>query len=259
MQTADLVEGAFYAFREKRTPGTPLLKVKLLAKVGRKGHVRIRYETGPHPGLEEYVATRQLVVPWVQQKAFLRDEERYERIRAYSAGRRPDALVEAVATVLGASGEPSAYATVEGLSMPVEEVERIMRRAGLEGDPVGLHPLAFEDRLGDVHVPFEGTEALARAFAAAEPENVLMAIRDHEEELRIRGNQPGQRYVHDLLRQYLPGWAIARQWAGFDKEIEEMQKEIGRLRGLVSSAAYDLKALGADAKARKLLRALEGG
>jgi hypothetical protein len=32
---------------------------------------------------------------------------------------------------------------------------------------------------------------------------------------------------------YLPGFAIARQWAGFDREVEQLQKEIARLRGLV--------------------------
>lgn len=53
-----------YAYREKRSTSCPLLKVKLLDKVGRKGKVKIRSEEGPHPGLEEYVASRQLVVPW---------------------------------------------------------------------------------------------------------------------------------------------------------------------------------------------------
>jgi hypothetical protein len=34
-----------------------MLKVKLIAKVGRGGKVKIRFEEGPHPGLEEYVRT----------------------------------------------------------------------------------------------------------------------------------------------------------------------------------------------------------
>jgi hypothetical protein len=40
-----------------------VLKVKLVEKVGRRGRVKIRYEDGPHPGLEEYINVRQLVVP----------------------------------------------------------------------------------------------------------------------------------------------------------------------------------------------------
>src|SRR5438270_624981 len=80
MQTAALVEGRYYVFREKPRAGTPMLKVKLVEKVGRRGHVKIRFEDGPHPGLEEYINVRQLVVPWGERKALLRDEERLARI-----------------------------------------------------------------------------------------------------------------------------------------------------------------------------------
>jgi hypothetical protein len=108
-----------------------------------------------------------------------------------------------------------------------------------------------------VHLPLHGAERLARAFAAAEPENVLMYIDDREEELRRRGDVPGVRYLHEVLRQYQPGWALARQWAGFSA-VEELQKEIARLRSLVSRAAYELKNAGAEDKSRRLLRALDG-
>lgn len=204
--------------------------------------------------------TRRLVVPWGDRKALLRDEERLRRLdeHARDAGRNA-ALAEAVATVLASSGEPSAWAEWDGLSMPEDELERIAHRAGLEKPPVELHPLAFCDRRGDLHLPLEAGEALARAFATAEPETVLMAIQDREEELRLSGNVPGQRYMHDILRDHLPGFAIVRQWAGFDQELEQLQKEIGRLRGLVSSAAYELRARGAEREYRRLLRALDGG
>src|SRR4051794_4119795 len=98
-----------------------------------------------------------------------------------------------------------------------------------------------------------GAELIARAFAAAEPEAVLMYIGDYEQELKVRGSAPGERYLHDLLRQYQPGWALARQWAGFEREVEELRQELARLRGLVSMAAYDLKAAGSESKARRLL------
>lgn len=219
MQTSELVEGRLYAFRERRSG--PLEKVKLVAKVGRRGHIKIRYEEGDHPGLEEYVQTRQLVVQWGEVRTLLRDEERLERVR--SAVTRDSAREEAVSSVLAASGEPSAYCG-EWLSMPEDELQRIIDRAGLGNLPKELHALAFIDRHGEVHVPLDGAERLARAFAAAEPQNVLMYIDDHEEELRRRGNVPGDRYLHDLLRQYQPGWALARQWAGFDRAVEELQK-----------------------------------
>lgn len=68
METHALVLGNSYAFREKRRAGKPFLKVKLVDIVGRKGKVKVRFEDGPHPGLEEYVSTRQIVVPWVSGK-----------------------------------------------------------------------------------------------------------------------------------------------------------------------------------------------
>jgi len=37
-----------------------------------------------------------------------------------------------------------------------------------------------------------------------------------------------------------------------------LRKEIARLRGLLSTASYDLKAAGQEHKARRLQRALEG-
>ena len=65
VQGDQLEEGRFYAYRvNHRARGSELLKVKLLAKVGRGGKVKIRYENGPHPGLEEYVRTINLIVPW---------------------------------------------------------------------------------------------------------------------------------------------------------------------------------------------------
>jgi hypothetical protein len=255
MQTASLVDGRFYVFREKPRAGTPMLKVKLVEKVGRRGHVKIRFEDGPHPGLEEYINVRQLVVPWGERKALLRDEERLERIG--QTVKRDPAREEAISTVLAASGEPSAGAG-EWLAMPEDELQRIVDRAGLSEHPAELHPLGFVDRHGEVHLPLDGAERLARAFAAAEPENVLMYIDDHEEELKRRGSVPGDRYLHDVLRQYQPGWALARQWAGFDRAVEELQKEIARLRSLVSRAAYELKDAGAEDKSRRLLRALDG-
>ena len=79
-----------------------------------------------------------------------------------------------------------------------------------------------------------------------------MYIDDHEEELKRRRQRTGRPLPPRLLRQYQPGWALARQWAGFDRAVEELQKEIARLRSLVSRAAYELKDAGADDKSRRL-------
>jgi hypothetical protein len=258
MQGSALIEGRRYALREKRSAGSPLLKVKLIAKVGRKGMVKIRYEDGPHPGLEEYVRTTKLVVAWSDRAAFLRNEQRHAALDAYARDHRDPAVEEAVSTVLAASGEPSAGAWGGGVTMSEAELRRIMARAGLEGSPADLHPLGFCDPSGDVHLPLESGETIARAFAAAEPETVTMYIDDRESELKHGGYTPGERYRHDLLRQYLPGFAIARQWAGFDQDRERLENEIARLRTLISIAASDLRNAGQERKATRLMRGLEG-
>jgi hypothetical protein len=250
--------GRFYAFRERRGRDQPMLKIKLLDKVGRKGKVKIRFEDGPHPGLEEYVSTRQLVVPWGQRKAVLRDEEREARLAEHRRSYRDAALGEAASAVLESSGERGAMAVDDGTAMDERELQRIMGRAGLPGSPVDLHLLAFRDRHGQVHLPLEATVSLARAFAAAEPQTVIEYLDDREEEYRLRGNQPGDRWWHEYLREKLPGFAIARQWAGLEQEAEMLRKEIARLRQLVSRAAFDLESAGEERKATRLHRALEG-
>ena len=99
---------------------------------------------------------------------------------------------------------------------------------------------------------------VAKAFAAAEPQTVVAYLDDQQEELRIKGNQPGERFFHDYLRQLSPGYALARQWAGLEQEAEMLRKEIARLRSLVSQAAFDLRDAGKDRQSRALLRAMEG-
>ena len=72
----------------------------------------------------------------------------------------------------------------------------------------------------------------------------MQYLDDTEEEYRLRGNQPGERWWHHYLRKKSPGLAIARQWAGLDQEAELLRQEIAGLRVLISGAAYDLKAAG---------------
>src|SRR4051812_29009847 len=93
MRTEELVIGRTHAFRHTRGPDVELLKVRLLDVVGRKGKIKVRFETGPHPGLEEYVATRQLVARWSERRALLRDDEREQRLREYAHTMRDGALV----------------------------------------------------------------------------------------------------------------------------------------------------------------------
>jgi hypothetical protein len=258
MQGDAIVVGRSYAYREKRGPGVPMLRVRLLEKVGRKGKIKIRFEDGPHPGLEEYISTRQIVCAWGERAAVIRDEQRDARLDGYAAGLRDKALTEAAGAVLASTGEPGAYAGDTITAMHEGELQRILDRAGVDTPPVDLHPLGYRDRHGQINLPLDAIVAVAKAFAAAEPQTVVGYLDDREEELRLKGYQPGERSYHDYLRELSPGHALARQWAGLEQEAEMLRKEIARLRTLVSRAAYDLKDAGKEHKARRLLRAIEG-
>jgi hypothetical protein len=258
METSALKIGQRYAYREKRNTSSPLLKVKLLDIVGRKGKVKVCFEDGPHPGLEEYISTRQLIVPWGQRQALLRDEERAAALDEHARGSYDKALTEAASAVLESTGEPGAWVGERGTAMRESELQRILDRAGVHTEPAKLHPLAYCDRYGDVHLPLEAAVAVAKSFAAAEPQTVVGYLDDQEEELRQKGNMAGERWYHGYLRELSPGYALARQWAGLEQEAEMLRKEIARLRSLASAAAYDLKAAGQERKASRLLRALEG-
>jgi hypothetical protein len=258
VESRELVIGRSYAYRERRSTTCPLLKVRLLDKIGRGGKNKIRFEEGPHPGLEEYVSSRQIVVPWGERKALLRDEERAARLEEHGRDITDNALVEAAGAVLESTGEPGAYPGQTTTSMDEGELQRILDRAGIQTAPADLHPLAYRDRHGRIHLPLDAVVGVAKAFAAAEPQTVIGYIDDEEQELRLKGNQPGERWYHQYLRELSPGFALARQWAGLEQEAEMLRKEIARLRSLVSGAAYDLKSASQDRKANRLIRALEG-
>jgi len=250
MEGHQLVIGRTYAYREKRSTNSPLLKVKLLDKLGRKGKLKARFEDGPHLGLEEYISTRQIVCAWGDRKVVLA-EEREARLADDEKRGEGKARRDAVDAVLAATGEP-------GSGYEEAELQRIMDRAGIETAPAELHPLGFIDRHGRAQMPLDALAAVAKAFAAAEPQTVVGYLDDDEEELRLRGNQPGERWYHEYRRQLSPGHALARHWAGFAQEADILREEIARLRMLLSKAAYDLKDAGKEHKSRRLLRALEG-
>jgi ribosomal protein L35AE/L33A len=82
MDSASLTVGKLYAFREKRQPGVPFLKVKLLAKVGRGGKVQVRFEDGPFPGAALEGA---LILARAQ-----RNSEPLDTVERFFASRAPD-------------------------------------------------------------------------------------------------------------------------------------------------------------------------
>jgi hypothetical protein len=247
---SEIVVGKKYGWRLKPSVPGPLGEIRVLEKVGRKGMIKIRHLGPPHAGLEEFVKTGSIIVPWNEQKAFLRDKERLRQAREASAKEGDRARQEATSTILESSGENQAavYRADGMLDVPIEVAQRLADRAGLTEPIESLHALSFIDRHRILHLPYLGAERLARAFAAAEPELVLREIENHELRLKSEGYEPGNRYLHELLRDYQPSFALARQWTGFDKEVEQLRKEVERLRVLVRRAVGELKTLGPSRK-----------
>jgi hypothetical protein len=132
-------------------------------------------------------------------------------------------------------------------------VQRILDRAGITTVATALHPLAYRDRHSYVLLPLDAVLAVAQSFAAAEPQTVLDYLDEIEEECRS-GVRQGNPFYRGYLRELLPAHAIARQWAGPEQEAEMLRQEIARLRGLRSRAEFDLRQVGQDHKAKRLMR-----
>src|SRR6266542_1262057 len=122
--------------------------------------------------MEECVQPGCLVVEWRERQAFLRDEERAKLVKTASREDSGPVRREAVEWILGSTGEADA----EGLGRDgvlvadVEAVRRVAARAGITEPVEDLHPLAFVDRHGCLHLPYAAAEKLARNFAAVEPQ-----------------------------------------------------------------------------------------
>jgi hypothetical protein len=209
MQSSEVEIGHRYAMREKLSRGEPLLHVKVLEMTGRKGQVRVRRMSDPHKGLEEWTTSRQLLVPWKERQAFLRDEEHATCFDAVEEN-PTQAVITAIEAVIFASGYDDVWVKAGGtVHAEAKELREIARLAGLPETLEDLHPAAYVDRHGSMHLPPSLAERLVHAFARAHPETVVMFIEAEENEYKARGFDPGERFWHDYLRTKMPGFAIA--------------------------------------------------
>jgi hypothetical protein len=256
MNSNELKVGEYYAYRERRE--AEVVKVKLVENIDRPRKVKVRFESGPYPGLVDYVETRQLLSRWSEREPVLRDEALTQRLKEYVAAHRNPAGEIAVETVLEATGEPGASVDNGRVHLSAEAFERIVMRAGLrDRKPTDLSPRAFIDRKSYVHLAWDDAEELVRAFAASEPDTVTMFIDQEEAELRARGFQRGRGTYHDVLRMYQPGWALARQWAGGRREVASLRLQLEALTSLLTQAAKELEERGAEDLAVRCRKAIE--
>lgn len=258
MQQADIEVGKEYALREPVRAGVDFQHIKVLERV-RSGRWRVEW-IEPNPGLTDYVKSNNLVVPWKQRRAFLRDEERHSVLVAVAERQwdGPDGPVtDAVNEVFAASGEDLAVWRHGELECDPVAIARLAERAGVE---LATDPSSYTDRRGQLHVPFETALVVARAFAAIEPNTVLLHIDVAERQSEVEAREPGYSYRVPLLNRYRASWALVRQWAGHDAAIAAREKEISDLRQLLSRTVWDLRRESADTEAiaNRLDRALRG-
>jgi hypothetical protein len=253
----EIKPGGLYGLRgpTSESDGTPTL-VKVRASATRRGQkIKVGYVEGEFAGLDEWVATRNVLCSWAERRAFLRDERARRVLAAASAESHDKALEDAVGAVMGGTGDGSCYYR-SSWDLSLAEAERLWARAKLAGRPED-EPNAYIDRRGELHMSFGTAVKFAQAFAAAEPEPCLLYMREREAELRSRGFIPGETYAHGILRETLVGHAIARDWAS-RRVSESLEAELGKLRTLVSGAAATLEKQGDEREAARLRRALRG-
>jgi len=255
MEKAKITPGNEYGYREKRAAGSPLQHIRVLQHIR---HNKWKAEwVEPNPGLTDYVESSQILVPWKDRKAFLRDEENAEQILSHSrdVGYQSDSpIVDAVQQVLESTGEEHNFS--QGvLSILPEPFERIRSRARITDSAEPAY--AYRDRFGVVHWPFDACIELAQKFCAVEPSAVLVGVESTEREWSSKATRRGEDYLIPLLNRYRASWALIRQWTGHDPAIAEREAHVERLERLVWDAIYALQKAGIDKEAARLRTALE--
>jgi len=249
--------GVEYGLREKRTPGTPFQRVRVIEYV-RRNKWKVQW-IDPNPGLVDYVESGQLVVPWKEHKAFLKEETSAERLREHNERHGYDhedsPVVSALYQVFESVADGINFYRGSITCSP-EAMERFRARTGLSA--LVDSPVAYVDRQGQLHLPFDVALDLGRRFCAAEPSAVLVGVEVTERDWTHRAAH-GDDHLVSLLNQYRASWALIRQWAGHDAAIAQREAEIQKLERLVWDAVYALQKAGLESEAGRLRRAIQKG
>lgn len=116
--------------------------------------------------------------------------------------------------------------------------------------------VAYVDRQGMLHLPFDEAFEIGRKFCAAEPSTVLVDVEAIERD-RTHKATHGEQYIVELLNEFRASWALIRQWAGHDAAVAQREAEIERLERLVWDAVYALQKAGLDKESARLRSAIE--
>jgi len=169
--------------------------------------------------------------------------------------KRDSPVDNSLITVSDSVGDHQLYFHKGMLNTTPEAIKLLRERLGISEDQKHSW-VAYTDRSGQFHLPYDEALDLAKAFCAKEPAAVLTSIESSEEEWSQK-IQRGDDYLVSLLNEYRAAHAIIRQWTGHDPAIAAREERISRLERLVYDAIYALEKKGIDDEAKRLRRALE--
>jgi hypothetical protein len=151
MQKAHITEGNEYALRERKSTTGEVQRIRVLEHIrGNRWKAEWIY---PNPGLVHYVESGNLLAPWKEHKAFLREEADRERLQQHNreCGWENDSPVDrALYEVFENVGDELSY--YRGVaSGRADAWERVKTRARMPADK--RSPVSFVDRQGVIHLP----------------------------------------------------------------------------------------------------------
>ena len=256
MQKSEIKPKTEYAFREKRVPGSPIERMRVIEHI--RGNKWKTEWMEPNPGLIHYAESAQLVCPWKERRAFLKEEEDCERLLKHNdelgyAENSP--IAHALYEVFESLGEPEVDFYKGVVRCSAEAIDRVRLRAKVP--PGQSSPYAYTNRQGKLQLPFDEALELAQKFCAAEPQAVLAGVEAAEREWARNAQTPGEEHMVPLLNEFRAAWALIRQWTGHDPAVAAREEEIQKLERLVWDAIYALQKAGLDSEAARLRRAMD--
>lgn len=171
----EIKPGMDYAVREKRTRGTPFRRVRIIEHV--RGNKWKAKWIDPNAGLMDYIESGQLVVPWKEHKAFLKEEASEDRLREHNARHgytdKNSPVITAMEQAFESVGDGVSLRDGSVVGSP-EAIERLRARASMGAPKESV--VTYVDGQGKLHLPFDEALELGRKFCSAEPSTVLVEV-----------------------------------------------------------------------------------
>jgi hypothetical protein len=283
---AQIIAKEFYGYRKQsRQRGVPLTKIETIDQP-RPGKWKVRFLEGPRTGELEIVSSSGILIPWPEASAFPQEEECMLKLlqacESQWSGSQDDPVMDAINLIFESTGEKEVMVDPCGRDMGhgcmrTDSARRILDRAGITDDVAVLDPLAFMDQEGILHITFAMALKMAQAFAAAEPDTVLISAESQQREYESKLDSS---YRVEMLQTHRAACALVRQWASgaaavtnrslieirhslqtgwedlwkrFAETEQGDRNEIQRLRNMLMEAAELLRSKGAEKEADRIL------